>query len=175
MIRIGRETRWLPRTQEQLLGERARDGRLADRFLAGEAVRVRHAAGAPVSLQDRDGAVVARDRRKTASNRDSIPTSPRGWHGAHLNKSFLDDAEAPLLSCWRFRQQSCQLLVRRIPSPPGLTTRQRSESDGCRRNRTDEENSGCAGNEPERPDRTQRMPVQDRLRIRVRLPGHLLS
>ena len=40
-VRMDLETRWLPRSQEQLLGERARDGRLADRFLAGEAVRVR--------------------------------------------------------------------------------------------------------------------------------------
>src|SRR5207237_10119716 len=89
-VRMDLETRWLPRSQEQLLGERARDGRLADRFLAGEAVRVRQAAGPPVSLQDRDGAVVARDRRKTESNRDSIPTRPRGWQAANSKQAVLE-------------------------------------------------------------------------------------
>src|SRR5207302_1966636 len=109
-VRMDLETRWLSITQQQFLGERACDGGLADCLLADQTVGMRQAAGPLVSPKDRDGAVVARDRRKTASNSGGSPTSSRGWHGAHLNKSFLDDAGAPLLSCWRFRQRSCQLV-----------------------------------------------------------------
>src|SRR5205823_9786455 len=69
-VRMDLETRRLPRTQKQLLGERARDGGLADRLLARQAVRMRQPAGLPVSPKDRDRTVVSGDRRKTASNRN---------------------------------------------------------------------------------------------------------
>src|SRR5207245_4441821 len=121
-----------------VFGHRARHDAVADRSLTRQAVGMRQAAGLPVSPKNRDGAVVPRNRRKTASNRDSIPTGPRGRHGAHLNKSFLDDVEAPLLFCWRsdsravnfssaaFRRRQVSVHVKEaIPMDAGETEQQK--------------------------------------------------
>ncbi len=91
-VRVDLEARRLPLAQEQLLGERPRDGRLADRLLAGEAVGMCQAAGSLVSPQDRDGSVMPGDRGKASRHNCRASTSASGWHGAHLNKSFLDRA-----------------------------------------------------------------------------------
>src|SRR6266852_2003397 len=91
-VGVDLEARRLPFAEEQLLGERPRDGGLADRLLAGEAVRMRQAAGSLMSPQDRDGSIVPGDCGKTLRHKCRASTSPRGWHGAHLNKSFLDRA-----------------------------------------------------------------------------------
>src|SRR5713101_190873 len=88
------EARRLALAQQQLLGERPRHGGLADAFLAGETVGMRQAAGSPMRLEDRDGSLMPGDRHKTFGHKCRASTSPRGWHGAHLNKSFLDPARA---------------------------------------------------------------------------------
>jgi hypothetical protein len=88
------EARRLPFTQKQLLGERPRDGSFADGLLAGEAVGMGQAAGSLVSPQDRDSPVMPGDCGKTSRYKCRASTSSRGWHGAHLNKSFLDRARS---------------------------------------------------------------------------------
>src|SRR5260370_1273869 len=122
-VRVDFETGRLPVAQKKLLGEGSRHRRLADRFLADEAVGMRQPAGSLVSSQDRDGSLMAGDCRKTLRHKCRDSTRPRSWHAAHLNKSFLDGAPIPLLFWRRFRQRSCQLQAhrpgpRRIPSPP---------------------------------------------------------
>src|SRR5260370_21224944 len=103
-VRVDFETRRLPLAQKQLLGKGSRHRRLADRFLADEAVRMRQPAGSLVSSQDRDGSLMAGDCRKTLRHKCRDSTSPRSWHAAHLNKSFLHGPPIPLLFLTRFRQ-----------------------------------------------------------------------
>src|ERR1700674_207394 len=91
-VRVDLEARRLPFAEKELLGKRPRDSRFADRLLAGEAIGMRQAPGLLVSSQDRDGSIVPGDCGKTSRHKCRASTSPRGWHGAHLNKSFLDRA-----------------------------------------------------------------------------------
>src|ERR1700736_101688 len=87
------EARRLSITEEQFLSERPRNGRFADRLFTGEAISMRQTAGPLVSPQDRDGSIMPGDCGKTLRHNCRTSTSSRGWHRAHLNKSFLDDAE----------------------------------------------------------------------------------
>ena len=86
------------------------DSRFADRLLAGEAIGMCETTGALMSLQNRDGSLVSGDGRKTSSNSRRIAASPRCWHGAHLNKSFLDRARTHSYPVGVSRQRGCQLV-----------------------------------------------------------------
>src|SRR4029077_6930679 len=93
-VRVDLEARRLPFAEKKLLGKCPRDGSFADRLLASEAVSMRQAPGLLVSPQDRDGSIVPGDCGKTSRHKCRGSTSSRGWHGAHLNKSFLDRARS---------------------------------------------------------------------------------
>src|SRR3982074_796506 len=93
-VRMDLEARRLPFTQKQRLGECPSDSGFADRLLAGKAIGMGQTASALMSLQNRDGSLVSGDRGKASRYKCRASTSSRGWHGAHLNKSFLDRARS---------------------------------------------------------------------------------
>jgi hypothetical protein len=55
---------------------------------------------------------------KPSRHKCRASTSPRGWHAAHLNKSFLDDAEPHSYSVGVSDSVAVNFSPRRIPSPP---------------------------------------------------------
>src|ERR1700716_2757367 len=74
------EPGWLPFSQQQLLGEGPRHGRLADPLFTDQAKSMRKPAGRLLRPKDADGPLMASDCSKSTNGRGRCSTCTGGWH-----------------------------------------------------------------------------------------------
>src|SRR5437899_8349047 len=170
------EPGWLSLAEQQLLRQRPRYGSLAYPFLTDQAIGMREPARRPLGTEHGDGPLMTCDGGESACDRGRGSTRSRCWHClATLTSLSLTRVSSHSYAVGVSNSETVNLGDVRRPSSVASKLTAQPHTDGCGRHRKAEQDPGTAGSGRQRPERHQRMPLPDRLRVCPRMSRHLLT